>query len=324
MELSVHPRTIDSLCKNGSYLDFIEKVDLDAVVIMQVSDTHGGKWIDYKKRIFKDHWGVIRQFTLETTPFPIEAPIKSEKDLARYTPPDPYDKRILPDLPQIVRRFKNKKAIMWLGPTIFFNSCYLRGMENLLMDYVLHPTLAHKLAELSMEYYLEFHKRLIREGIDVIILADDYAYKTGPLMSPSQFKEFIYPYLKKIVTNIHQEGAYCIKHTDGNIWSIIEMIVDTGIDGLGPLEPGAGMDLRKVKEKYKSRICVVGSNIDVDLLSRGTTRQVIRETIQCIRQVSPGGGHILSSGNSISSSVKPENFLAMIQTAKKYGKYPIT
>ncbi len=322
MELSIHPNTIFSICRNGSYFDFVEQADLDAVVISQVSDPGSIKWIDKEKGIFQDHWGVIKRFTGEDTPYPLKGPIKSERDLRSYTPPDPHDESILSDLPSIIERFKNRKAIMCIGPTIFANSFYLRGMENLLMDYILRPHLAKNLAQMSMEYYLEFHKRLIRAGVDVIVLGDDYAYKTGPLMSPSQFKEFVYPYLKKIVANIHKQGAYCIKHTDGNIWQIIDMIVDTDIDGIGPLEPAAGMDLGKVKKKYGHRVCVIG-NIDLGLLSRATIDEVIEETKRCIMRVSPGGGHILSSGNSISSSVKPENFIAMIKTAKIYGKYPI-
>ena len=322
MELSIHHNVVSAICKSGSYLDFVEEFDLDAVVVSQVTDRGSIKWIDEKKGIFQDHWGVVKRFTQEDIPYPLEGPIKSEEDLKNYTPPDPHDKHILSDLPNIISRFKDKKAIMWAGPTIFANSFYLRGMENLLMDYVLRPTLAKKLAQISMEYYLEFHKRLIKAGVDVIVLGDDYAHKTAPFMSPSQFKEFIYPYLKEIVANIHKQGGFCIKHSDGNIWPIIDMIIETGIDGLGPLEPAAGMDLVEVKKKYGNRVCVVG-NIDVDLLSRASTDKVIKETKQCILRVSPGGGHILSSGNSISSSVKSENFMAMINTAKLYGTYPI-
>jgi uroporphyrinogen decarboxylase len=111
-----------------------------------------------------------------------------------------------------------------------------------------------------------------------------------------------------------------MKHTDGNIWSICDMIVESGIDCLGPLEPGANMDLYEVKKKYGDRICVLG-NVDVDLLSRGSKEDVINSTKGLIQRVGPGGGYILSSGNSISSSVKPENFIAMVETAKRYGYY---
>jgi uroporphyrinogen decarboxylase len=60
------------------------------------------------------------------------------------------------------------------------------------------------------------------------------------------------------------------------------------------------------------------------LLTFGTPEEVRRATLECIRKASPGGGHILSSSNIIHRGVPPENYLAMIETAKEYGKYPIT
>ena len=111
-----------------------------------------------------------------------------------------------------------------------------------------------------------------------------------------------------------------IKHSDGNIWSIIEKLVATGIDGIGPLEPAADMDLFRVKQQYGDRVCVMG-NIDVDLLSRGSEDDVRESIKDLIARVSKGGGHILSSGNSITSSVQPNNFKAMIDTAREFGRY---
>ncbi len=37
----------------------------------------------------------------------------------------------------------------------------------------------------------------------------------------------------------------------------------------------------------------------------------------------PGGGFILSSSNSIHAAVKPENYMAMLDTLKEYGRYPL-
>ena len=39
--------------------------------------------------------------------------------------------------------------------------------------------------------------------------------------------------------------------------------------------------------------------------------------------LAPGGGFILSSSNSIHSSVNPANYLAMVNTVRAYGKYPL-
>ena len=96
----------------------------------------------------------------------------------------------------------------------------------------------------------------------------------------------------------------------------------TGLDCLGPLEPVPGMELDKVLERYPGKIAVMG-NISVDLLSRGTEEDVVLATKRSLANVSAIGPHIMSSANTIASSVKPENFLAMVNTTKEFGKYPI-
>lgn len=114
-----------------------------------------------------------------------------------------------------------------------------------------------------------------------------------------------------------------MKHTDGNLWPIMDDIVDTGLDALDPLEPMAGMDIGKVKERYGDRIALAG-NVDCgELLSRGTTEDVVEAVKETIAKASPGGGHILASSNSIHPAVKPENYRAMVEAAKEFGQYPL-
>jgi len=63
--------------------------------------------------------------------------------------------------------------------------------------------------------------------------------------------------------------------------------------------------------------------VDIDLLSRGTPDEVDAEVLGLMRDVAPGGGYIASSGNSLTSYLKPENVLAMSEAIQRYGKYPI-
>jgi uroporphyrinogen decarboxylase len=137
-------------------------------------------------------------------------------------------------------------------------------------------------------------------------------------MSPRQFGQYFAPGMTEVVQYMKRLGAYTIKHTDGNIWKIIDDIVATGVHCLGPLEPGAAMDLVQVKRRYGDRVCVLG-NVDVDLLCRGSAEDVREETRRLLAALGPGGGYILSSGNSITSAVKPENFLALVETGVAHG-----
>ncbi len=199
----------------------------------------------------------------------------------------------------------------------------MRNMENFLLDYYKNPTFARKIIETSTEYNIELAKAMIDLGADAIMSGDDYAYNQGPMMSPKHFKEFVFPYLKKIVDVVHRRGIPFLKHTDGYIWPILNDIVNTGIDALHPIDPQAKMSLKDVKEKYGDTLCVMG-NVDVtNVLPLGTVEETVGDVKRCIKEAAGGGGYVLSSSNSIHDAVKVENFKAMIRAARRYGKYPI-
>lgn len=307
------------------YFELVETLDLDAVSLNQLmydpATLDDIDWVDPVKRTFRDTWGVLLQLTEEAWPIPVEGIVKDPEDFLQVVPPDPRDDRMYKALSGLSDRYRGRKAIITVARAVFTSSFMIRGMENLLVDYLLHPDLAKSIARTVGAYNQELHRLLIASGVDVIILGDDYAHKTDLIMSPETFREFILPGFSEAVANIKRSGGRCIKHSDGNIWKIIDAIVDTGVDGLGPLEPGAGMDLGEVKRRYGGRVCVVG-NIDVDLLCRGTPADVREATRRLIRDVSPGGRHILSSGNSITASVTTGNFRAMVDTARELGRYP--
>ena len=101
----------------------------------------------------------------------------------------------------------------------------------------------------------------------------------------------------------------------------MDTLIDLGVAGLHPNEKGA-MDIRAVKRNYGDRICVLG-NLDLNLLGMGTPEQVDNEVRELIRDVGPGGGYIITSGNSLASYLKPECVIAFSKAIKKYGKYPI-
>ena len=113
-----------------------------------------------------------------------------------------------------------------------------------------------------------------------------------------------------------------IKHTDGNIMPLLDMILDSGIDCLDPIDPIAGMDIAKMKRDYGHRVALKGNVDCAHTLTFGSEADTVRETKEVIRKAAGGGGLILSSSNSIHSAVKPGNYLAMWNAIRMYGKYP--
>jgi uroporphyrinogen decarboxylase len=113
-----------------------------------------------------------------------------------------------------------------------------------------------------------------------------------------------------------------MKHSDGNLYPILEDIVNTGISALHPMEPEV-MDIGDVKRRYGDRICIMG-NVDCKyVLPYGTEEDVRRDVRRCIDAAAEGGGFILTSSNSLHANVKPENIIIMVDEARRYGKYPL-
>lgn len=324
MEMYIDPKVVEGICPGMSVEDFVEHADIDGVTCLtMVEDPADIEWIDRGKGLWRDKWGALQHITEDAMSVIMPpARIGSLADLQSYVPPDPLQAPVIAQARRLVEKYRGNKAVAVVGEVAFAPSQYLRaGLANLMMDYVLDPELVRRLAAIGLEYHVELYRKLLEEGVRVFFLGDDYAGKTGTFMSPAHFEQYILPSLRTIVDVIHQGGGYCIKHTDGDIWGILDMLIGTGLDMLGPLEP-AYMALDEVRRHSGGKVGVMG-NADVDVLGRGTTdevREVVREQL---RRISPLGGHILSSANTISSAVRPENYAAMLETLHDYGKYPI-
>ena len=321
LEWFVHEKVYQGIFPGSTWPDFVEYIDLDAVTAHFIFEgTFKETRIDEKTVV--NEWGVTLGVTEEHFA-PIDGPIKTLEDAQKYIPPDPEAPHRLGGLPEYVRRFKGEKAIIWCQRAEFMWAADLLRLDNLLVDFLESPRLAHEVLEIVNEFAVALARRAVRAGADLVMLGDDYAYKSGPMMSPAVYKTFLQHRLARVVQAVHEEGAFCVKHSDGNLWPILDMILDTGVDGINPLEPVAGMDIGEVKRKYGDRVCLIG-NIDCgELLSWGTPQQVTRTVRDTIRQAAPGGGYIMSSSNTIHSSVRPENYRAMVAATHRYGTYPL-
>jgi uroporphyrinogen decarboxylase len=272
---------------------------------------------------FRDAWGILFKRNPNGLGFPMEGPIGSLADLKSYKPPivDPDIDLMMLNL--TLDRFKENRAIVFCTNDFFVTSWELRGgIEHLLIDYLENAELAHGLARLSTDYYKELVIEALNAGADAIVFGSDLAFNANTLMSPAQFDEFIAPYLRELVEAVHQNGGKAIKHSDGNLWRILDRLVDIGFDGIHPIQPQC-MNIREVKEHCGDKVCLLG-NIDcIDILPSGTEADVEEAVKQAIRDAGPGGGYILCSSNTIHPGCKPENYIAMVHATHKYGRYPI-
>lgn len=270
---------------------------------------------------YLSEWGYISQQTEEEHGVEVVSPIRTLADFQRYAPPDPHAPGRYDAVEQALATYGDRYAVIVHLNDVFSIPRALMGMENLLMAVAAEPELVQALVEMSVEVNLQMAKEVARRGAQIVYTGDDLAWNKGPLMSPRHFRALFYPGFCRVMRGFKELGLLVIKHTDGNLWSIIDMLVESGIDCLDPIDPVAGMNLGEVKAKYGQRIALKGNVDCANLMTFGTPEETAAVTKEALRQGMPGGGFILSSSNSIHSGVKPENYLAMLRTLHKFGNY---
>ena len=108
-------------------------------------------------------------------------------------------------------------------------------------------------------------------------------------------------------------------HSCGHIWAYLDDLAQTPITAVNPLQRTAGMDLRKFKDRYGDRFCIIGNIDSSRTLPFGTPAEVAAEVREAIDIASPGGGYILASDHSLHDGIPVENILEMFRVGRAYG-----
>lgn len=274
---------------------------------------------------FIDEWGRIMEPRAETkTTWWIGGTVETEEQIKSYTPPDPEAEGRAEMVKKLVETLKGKDTVVMGQIHSGWHMAFqIRGgIDKLLLDMYRRSELAHEFMAKIAETCLGMAKQMVEGGVEVLFVTDDYADCRSPFMTMEQFREFELPNMHRLIDYAKRKGIPVLKHTDGNIYPILDDMVDVGIKGIHPIEPGT-MDLKNVKERYGSKICILG-NVDCrQVLPFGSEHDVRRDVRRCIDAAAKGGGYVLTSSNSIHANCKPENIHTMVEEARRYGKYPL-
>jgi len=212
------------------------------------------------------------------------------------------------------------------GP--FQTACDLRGTETFLLDMAINPEFAEALLDKVTSVIESLLTLAMQRGgkyFDMIELpGDDYAGNTNTIMSPEMFREFIKPCLARLVEVVREHGpdVKIMLHSDGAITKLLPDIIDLGVDVIHPLEPLPATDMTAVKEEFGEQVTFLGG-IDISHAMPGSRDSVIAETRHRIAQLASGGGYILAPSNHLQADVPAENVVALFESARQFGKYPI-
>jgi uroporphyrinogen decarboxylase len=207
--------------------------------------------------------------------------------------------------------------------SLFMICCYLRGMEQFLMDLALNRKLAGRLVGEVGEFCLEFNRREL-DALNGRAMYygtwDDVAGQDGMLFSPSLFRELFLPLYRKMIGNVKDRGLFFGWHVCGSVHQVLPMMIDAGIDVFDVVQTSArDMGIEEVYRRYGNSVCLHGG-LDVQkLLNEGTVEQV-REEVRRIKELwGNRGGVILAPSHETLPDTPVENLLAVYREAAGAG-----
>lgn len=279
-----------------------------------------------ENEIYQDEWGI----TYKKNGWPIIAqvacPVKDRADWNNYKLPEvntPYRTRIIQDA--VKANDQNLAIVVGLLGPFTMASWYFSDFESFSMNLFMDPELIHEMNDAYVSWALEAATLAINSGgIDAFQISDDWGGTNALLISPEQFREFFIPSFERLVKGLTELGVPVIMHNDGNIWDVLDDLVNTGIKGYHPVEKSAGMDLQLVKSKFYGKICPVGNVNNKTTMVSGTPETIKAEVKECISIGAPGGGYIIATDHSIHDDISTENVLAFISAVKEFGNYPVS
>lgn len=283
-----------------------------------------------------DCWGrTVRHrpnaFFVET--IGVAMPTGTDIDALHFDPPD-MDCRYLRDtensvvyasIAEVNRALEHDKQRHCVfgktgGP--YLRSTYLRGESEFLMDMATDPNLARAIADAMADHLTAIAKEQIRRwdlGSTGIWICDDMAYNRGPMFSPRQFENVLLPAYRRMIKAYKEAGAkYVFFHSDGDIRSLVDMLVDAGIDGLDPLERRAHMNIVELRKRYP-KLVLSGGMCNTHTLRNGTQEEIKAEAREIIDLGRDGG--VIIGVNAVNDDMPMDNYMIYHETCLTYGDY---
>lgn len=172
----------------------------------------------------------------------------------------------------------------------------------------------------------KIHQAVGDRPMVVYLTGTDFGAQNGPFVSPKTYRDLFFPFHKMVNDWVHRHTSWkTFIHSCGSVWALLDDFVAAGFDILNPVQTSAAdMDPRELKKKYGDRITFWGGAVDTQrTLPFGTADEVRRECRERIKTFGPGGGFVFSAIHNIQALVPVENLLAMFETAREHGRYPL-
>ncbi|MDP6449352.1 MAG: uroporphyrinogen decarboxylase family protein [Lentisphaeria bacterium] len=250
-----------------------------------------------------------------TLPLPMDYPVKSMDDWLQIKPWYQYSEaRFSKDWETIARGHLAAGRVVCVSiPGGFDEPRQLLGEEGLCIAYYEQPDLIHDILGTIGETAIRVLDRVSQTvQIDLLSVHEDMAGKSGPLAGPSQIREFIKPYYRRVWDMLAERGARLFdQDSDGDMNAVIPVFLEAGVNCMHPMEPAANMDIVAIRQQFGDRLAFYGG-LDKHVLRR-SREEIVAELEYKIPPIVATGGCVFGLDHRIPNGTPLANYQFYIQ-----------
>jgi len=275
-----------------------------------------------RSREWTDEWGVRWGHAAGGVgATPVAYPLSDWTQLDEYIEsgiPDPRAPgRLDPVLPLLERHGPTKYVFGIIHLALFERLHALRGMDATFTDLVDHRAEIERLLDALEAYLSNLIGCWADIGADALFFTDDFGSQTSLMMSPRMWRQVFKPRYRALVAATHDAGMEFILHSCGCVTSILEDLVELGVDVLDPIQPGA-MDFDEVAAIAGGALAFSGG-IDVQHLLVSSSPTEVKDGIRRVRDTlaKPFRNRmLLCPANVMTPEIPPANLRAMFEASR--------
>ena len=286
---------------------------------------------DGDKTYTRNRWGglELQQDGSELMPITLEGPVKD-----RYSWEKVKDRLIgniqerLPEnFPDMCREAKLSDLPVYTGdlPAGFFGALReVMGFDNFMYMFYDDPDLISEildtLCDLWIDVYSEIQKNV---DLDYVFIWEDMCSKSGPLISPNVFREFLLPRYKRLTQSVRKNNIdnppLFMVDSDGDERPLVPLWLEGGVDIVFPWETQFGLDITQVRQDYPTMGMMGGLNKHALEFSRGYMDQELEKVPYMLEQ----GYYIPCLDHGVTNAVSWDNYRYFYDKLKELiYKYP--
>jgi uroporphyrinogen decarboxylase len=245
-------------------------------------------------------------------------PIGTWDDFEHY--PWPHDIRSINFLPRVAaQRVPEGMKVMVIPGGVFEWSTWLMGLVPFCYALSDRPELVDAVIEKASDLIYRVVQDLIDEPyVGGVFMGDDLGYASGTIISPKILRRKFLPQTKRVVDLVRRVGKLFILHTCGNVYAIMDDLIDLGIHAKHSFEDKI-LPVEAVYRRWGDRVGLVGG-VDVHLLASAGEAEVRRRTREILDVCGMGGGYVLGTGNSVANYIPLRNYRAMLDEGRRWNR----